>query len=126
MSKCDCYRLELEQNCFVDENGIPIYKIINVPRCWGTRKKDVCYCDGDRSRCSFYESVRANVVEEKSFATTKNVLEKIEDLIGKYWGTDPIYYTDSKNKEEAGAAKLCCKILEAIQVSRGGIDEENS
>jgi hypothetical protein len=46
--------------------------------------------------------------------------------IGEYWGTDPIYYVDSKNKEEDGAAKLCCKILEAIRVSRGGIDGENS
>ena len=126
MSKCDCYRLELEQNCFVDENGIPIYKIINVPRCWGTKEKDVCDCGGDKSKCNFYERVRAEAAEEKNLSKTKNVLEEIEGLIGEYWGTDPIYYTDSKNKEEAGAAKLCCKILEAIQVSRGGIDEENS
>ena len=59
--------------------------------------------------------------------TTKNVLEEIEDLIGEYWGTDPIYYTNSKNKEEAGAAKLCCKILEAIRIAqRGENDEEDS
>ena len=58
--------------------------------------------------------------------TIKNVLEKIEGLIGEYWGTDPAYYTGSENEEEAGAAKLCCKILEAIRMSRGGIDEENS
>ena len=36
--------------------------------------------------------------------TIKNVLEEIEDLIGEYWGTDPIYYTNSKNKEEAEKA----------------------
>ena len=59
--------------------------------------------------------------------TIKNVLEKIEGLIGEYWGTNPIYYTDSKNKEEAGAAKLCCKILEIIWLAqRGEIDEKNS
>ena len=52
--------------------------------------------------------------------TIKNVLEKIEGLIGEYWGTDPAYYTGSENKEEADAAKLCCKILEAIRMSRGG------
>ena len=57
----------------------------------------------------------------------KNVLEKIEDLIGEYWGTDPVYYTDSKNEEEAGAAKLCCKILEAIHIAqRGEVDEKDS
>ena len=58
--------------------------------------------------------------------TLKNVLEKIEGLIGEYWGTDPAYYTGSENKEEADAAKLCCKILETIWMSLGGIDEENS
>ena len=126
MSKCDCYRVESEIHCFVDENGVPIYENINVPHCWGTKEKDICNCGGDKSKCNFYRRVRAETVEEKSFLTTKNALEEIEDLIEKHWGTDPIYYTDSKNKEEAGAAKLCCKILEAIRVSRGGIDGENS
>ena len=59
--------------------------------------------------------------------TIENVLEKIEGLIGEYWGTDPVYYTNSKNKEEAGAAKLCCKILEVIRTAQGGEnDEEDS
>ena len=59
--------------------------------------------------------------------TIKNVLEKIEGLIGEYWGTDPVYYTDSKNEEEADAAKLCCKILEAIHIAqRGEKNEEDS
>lgn len=42
----------------------------------------------------------------------------IEGLIGEYWGTDPIYYADSKNKEEVSAAKLCCKILGLINLAR--------
>ena len=127
MSKCDCYHLEPKQHYFADENGASICEIISVPRCWGTKEKDVCDCDGGRSKCSFYESVRANAVEEESFLTTKNVLEKIEDLIGKHWGTDPVYYTDSKNEEEAGAAKLCCKILEVIRIAqRGEVDEKDS
>lgn len=59
--------------------------------------------------------------------TIKNVLEEIEDLIECHWGTDPICYTDSKNKEEAGAAKLCCKILEAIRIAqRGENDKKDS
>lgn len=124
MSKCDSYHLEPERHYFVDEYGAPIYEIINVPRCWGTREKDVCGCDGNRSKCSFYESVRANAVEENSFLTTKNVLNKIEDLIGLYWGTDPAYYTGSENKEEADAAKLCCKILETIWLAQKGENDE--
>lgn len=126
MKKCDCYRLEPERYCFVDKYGAPIFEDINVPRCLGTKERDACDCDGDRSRCSFYERVRAEAAEEKNLSKTKNVLEEIEGLIGEYWGTDPIYYVDSKNKEEAGAAKLCCKILEAIRIARGGNDEKDS
>ena len=126
MKICNCYHIESEQYYFIDENGIPIYEYINVPRCLGTKEKDVCCCDGDRSMCSFYVSVREKAAEEKSLSTTKNVLEEIEGLIGDYWGTDPIYYTDSKSEEEAGAAKLCCKILETIRMARGEIDEKNS
>lgn len=120
MSKCDCYRLEPERHHFEYENGVLICEYINVPRCLETREKDVCCCDGDRSKCSFYGSIREKAAEEKSFATTKNVLEEIEDLIECYWGTDPICYTDSQNKKEAGAAKLCCKILEAIWMAQRG------
>lgn len=128
MSKCDCYHLEPEQHYFAGENGSSIYETISVPRCWGTKEKDVCGCDGDRSRCSFYESVREKASEEKKdLSTTKNVLEEIKDLIGEHWGTDPVYYTNSKNKEEADAAKLCCKILEAIHIAqRGENDEKDS
>ena len=56
--------------------------------------------------------------------TIKNVLEKIEGLIGEYWGTDPAYYTGSENEEEAGAAKLCCKILEIIWLAQRGEKNE--
>ena len=124
MSKCDSYHLEPEQHYFVDEYGATIYENINVPRCWGTKEKDVCNCGGDRRKCSFYETVREKADEEKNLSTTKNILEEIEDLIGEYWGTEPIYYIDSKNEEEAGAAKLCCKILEAIHIAQGGENGE--
>lgn len=119
INKCDCYRIESEQHHFIDENGVPVYEDINVARCWGTREKDVCSCGGDKSKCNFYESVRAEADEEENnLSTTKNVLEKIKGLIGEYWGTDPVYYTDSKNEEKAGAAKLCCKILEVIHIAQ--------
>ena len=56
--------------------------------------------------------------------TIENVLEKIEGLIGEYWGTDPAYYTGSENEEETGAAKLCCKILEIIWLAQRGEKNE--
>ena len=127
MKICNCYHIESEQHYFIDENGVPIYENINVSRCWGTKEKDRCSCGGDKSKCNFYERVQAEAAEEKkNLSTVKDVLEEIEGLIEDYWGTDPIYYVGSQNTEEDGAAKLCCKILEAIRMSRGGIDGENS
>ena len=137
MSKCSCYQFETKRRylsnidkityTLATERLAPEYIDEEVGVCYGTKEKDICDCDGDRSKCSFYESVRAEAAEEeKSLSTTKNVLEEIEGLIGDYWGTDPIYYTDSKSEEEAGAAKLCCKILETIRMARWEIDEKNS
>ena len=137
MNKCDCYQFETKRRylsnidkityTLATERLAPEYIDEEVGVCYGTKEKDVCDCGGDKSKCNFYERVRVEAAEEKkNLSTTKNVLEEIEDLIGEHWGTDPIYYVDSKNKEEAGAAKLCCKILEAIRMSRGGIDEKNS
>ena len=124
MKKCDCYRIEPERHHFAYENGVMICEYINVPRCLGTREKDVCCCDGDRSKCSFYESVREKASAKKSNSDIKDVFDEIENLIGKYWGTDPAHYINSKDKQEASAAKLCCKILEAIRMAQGGENDE--
>ena len=56
----------------------------------------------------------------------KDVFEKIEDIIEGYWGVDPAYYINSNNEQEASTAKLCCKILEAIRMAQGEIDEKDS
>lgn len=138
MSKCDCYQFETKRRylsnidkityTLATERLAPEYIDEEVGVCYGTKEKDVCNCGGDKSKCNFYERVRAEAAEEKeNLSTTKNVLEEIEGLIGDYWGTDPIYYVGSQNTEEDGAAKLCCKILEAIRIAqRGENDEENS
>lgn len=137
MSKCDCYQFETKRRylsnidkityTLATERLAPEYIDEEVGVCYGTKEKDVCNCGGDKSKCNFYERVRAEAAEEKKFSERKDVLDEIENLIGEYWGTNPIYYTDSKNKEEANAAKLCCKILEAIQIAqRGGNDEKDS
>ena len=138
MNRCDCYQFETKRRylsnidkityTLVTERLAPEYIDEEVGVCYGTKEKDVCNCGGDRSKCSFYESVREKAAEEKkNLSTIKNTLEEIEGLIGEYWGTEPIYYIDSKNEEEAGAAKLCCKILEIIWLAqRGENDEKDS
>lgn len=135
MSKCDCYRVRAERRYFSDyDKGyaaaqgryLPDYEDTYKGVCLGTKESDVCDCGGNKLKCNFYERVRAEAAEEKKFSERKGVLEEIENLIGEYWGTNPIYYTDSKDKEEADAAKLCCKILEAIRIAQGGNDEKDS
>ena len=134
MNKCDCYQFETKRRylsnidkityTLATERLAPEYIDEEVGVCYGTKEKDVCNCGGDRRKCSFYETVREKSVEKKNLSTIKNTLEEIEGLIGEYWGTEPIYYIDSKNEEEAGAAKLCCKILEAIRTAQGGENNE--
>ena len=135
MNKCDCYQFETKRRylsnidkityTLATERLAPEYIDEKVSVSYGTKEKDVCNCGGDRRKGSFYESVREKEAKkEKSLSTNKNVLEEIEGLIGEYWGTDPIYYIDSKNEEEAGAAKLCCKILEVIRTAQGGENNE--
>lgn len=130
MNKCECYRIRTERRYFSDyEKGyaaaqgklLPDYEDISKGACFGTKDVDYCSCDGDRSKCDFYEYVRREARAEARSSNTiaQQALKEIEDLIGEYWGTDPVYYTDSKNEEEANAAKLCCKILEVIQLSKG-------
>ena len=37
--KCDGYRIEL-----------------GTPRCYGTKEREECFCDGDRKKCTFYKN----------------------------------------------------------------------
>ena len=134
MNKCDCYRTRIERHYFSDyEKGyaaaqgtlLPDYEDICKSACLGTKEVDYCSCDGDRSKCDFYENVRQ--AAQHSNMTPQQAFAEIERLIDEYWGTDPVCYTDSKNEEEAGAVKLCCKILEAIRIAqRGENNEKNS
>lgn len=122
MSKCDCYHIESETHWLVEGDGCAVRGTINVPRCWGTKERDICDCGGDKSKCNFYERVRIEAAEEKKFSERKDVLDEIESVIGRYWGVDPAYYLASTNKTEQKAAKTCCCILELIQKERKNND----
>ena len=134
MSKCDCYRVQAERRYFSDyDKGyaaaqgryLSDYEDTYKGVCLGTKESDVCDCGGDKSKCNFYERVRAEAAEEKKFYERKDVLKEIENLIGEFWGADPIYYTE--DGIEADYAKLCCKILEVIRaVKEGETDEKDS
>lgn len=122
MNKCPSYRLETRRRYLSNIDKIDYMLTLNtlapeyideeVGVCYGTKEKDGCNCDGDRSKCSFYEKVRQKGCSDK---VDDNILNKIEELINSYWGSDPVYYTSSNNEEEARSAQLCCKILEIIK-----------
>lgn len=49
-------------NCWVFDdvrNGTCIY------RCNGTKEREICHCEGDKSKCDFYENVRIEGKLEK-------------------------------------------------------------
>ena len=78
MAKCKCYEEEVKQEkisefergflwgirCYKDLNKEEQkqldtgYKTITVSRCNGTGERDICTCDGDESRCTFYPKKR--------------------------------------------------------------------
>lgn len=138
MEKCGCYKIRTERHYFSDyDKGyaaaqgrqLPDYEDTYKGFCLGTKEVDRCSCGGDRAKCDFYENVRRETQAEgrRSSTTPQQALTEIERMVGNYWGTDPIYYTDSKNEEEASAAKLCCKIIEVIRIAQGEKNnEENS
>ena len=48
MDKCNCY-----------------HKIYDRTECWGAKERDLCSCDGDETKCSFYPEKRAAAQAKK-------------------------------------------------------------
>lgn len=55
MDKCECY---IEDRQLVDYTPLmkPLYKTVTL--CFGTKERDQCSCNGDRTKCDFYPEVR--------------------------------------------------------------------
>ena len=62
MIKCDCYHSAEKILCWPPDEA-PI--TIKTGSCWGTKEREECYCDGDRTKCDFYSEVRAKANMEK-------------------------------------------------------------
>lgn len=70
-----------------------------------------CNCRTDRLRGDKAIEVWNGRVEN---GKKREALTEIKELVDKYWGVDPIYYTGRENTEEAEAARLCRRINEII------------
>lgn len=61
MSNCNCY--------IRDTDGLGGY----IPRCYGTKEREICQCGGDESKCDFYP-------EKRNKAETTMAMDAVEYL----------------------------------------------
>ncbi len=42
-----------------DERRCDYFRIENSkPVCWGTKEKELCFCEGFKRKCDFYDNIR--------------------------------------------------------------------
>lgn len=62
MDKCKCYYIRRYIKGWKD-SSTPVYER-EVGVCYGTKEKEECICDGDRTKCDFYPEIRKKALEE--------------------------------------------------------------
>ena len=63
MDKCKCYNAYIE-NVPLDYKNIRTTQRI-VGLCFGTKNREKCSCQGDRSKCDFYDYIRERAKKEQ-------------------------------------------------------------
>lgn len=78
MKKCDCYRegKRFEYNPIIMESVITSYGYCN-----GTKERDECSCDGDRTKCDFYPEVREKGKKALMYYGTFVTSDGVEDSL---------------------------------------------
>lgn len=63
MKKCECYHevARMLYSSILEQS----YPTVIDGECWGTKERDVCNCEGNRSQCDFYPEVKAKALKEK-------------------------------------------------------------
>ena len=79
IDKCECYHT-IKRLRYVPVLGGHRAQEMEVSECWGTKDRDLCGCNGDRSKCDFYPEVRekAGLINESTIKQLKNVTEQLE------------------------------------------------
>lgn len=67
MNKCSCYFTEEKYKIYYPFNR---YHLVTVGRCNGTKERDECSCNGDKTKCDFYPEVREKVLKEQENSKT--------------------------------------------------------
>lgn len=78
MKKCDCYRegKRFEYNPIIMESVTTSYGYCN-----GTKERDECSCDGDRTKCDFYPEVREEAKKALMYYGTFVDSDGVEDSL---------------------------------------------
>ena len=64
-NKCDCYHIQTERRYTYDSHtGQHIGYDVDVGVCWGTKERDQCSCEGNRTQCDFYPKIRESAEKE--------------------------------------------------------------
>ena len=67
MKICDCYNIrKVTRYTYHPLTGRPISHAVSEPYCSGTKECDMCNCEGDRTKCDFYEDVRKDAKKSKT------------------------------------------------------------
>lgn len=75
---CKCFRAERKITGWLSGNE-PITTLVG--RCNGTKEREECNCQGNESKCDFYEYVRKRAEEEKKNKLDRMELEFYRDFI---------------------------------------------
>lgn len=77
---CKCYHAERN---FVGKIGV----------CWGTKECEACSCDGDESKCDFYEDKRKKATPKTTNADRIRAMtdEELAEFITKHCFVDKLW-----------------------------------
>lgn len=82
MKKCECYHIR--EKTFYDPYT-ESQKCIKIEgECWGTPKKDICYCKGDKCKCDCYPEIKQKALKEKQREQKDKNLKHIKKALEFY------------------------------------------
>lgn len=95
--RCSCYRtkeiIKFSPSYIVSLGGHSTTETVGV--CFGTPEQDICYCNGDKTKCSCYPEIK-----EKAIKEANDSLEKIELEFYRYYMLKHDLIFDAMNEYE--------------------------
>ena len=89
MKKCDCYNIrKVTRYTYHALTGRPISHTVDEAYCGGTKECDVCSCNGDRTKCDFYEDVRKEAkaaTHKKDYVSQETVVDILDEIKREFY-----------------------------------------